>query len=122
MKRSECSRLGKFSKCFCGHFFPQHNESLFGKKQNTACKDCPCKRFAFVPTRPEECGMYWLVRRKDFNVNTWRPPCKCKHTCEEHSPAYPLRCRKCPCPDFIGNFACLTCDGAWTDHEVLYER
>lgn len=81
LKRSECSRLGKFSKCFCGHLFPQHNDSLFGKKQNTACRDCPCKRFAFVPTRPEECGMYWLVRRKDFNVATWRPPCKCKHTC-----------------------------------------
>ena len=23
--------------------------------------------------------------------------------------------------DFNANFACLTCDGAWTDHDVLYE-
>lgn len=68
--------MGKLSKCYCGHAFPQHNDSFFGKKQNTTCQKCPCKRFAYVPARPEECGMYWLVRRKDFDVNTWRAPCK----------------------------------------------
>jgi hypothetical protein len=36
--------------------------------------------FKFVPSRPEECGMYWLVRRKDFDVKSWRPPCK-YHRC-----------------------------------------
>ena len=75
-KKSECFRLGRHSKCFCGHPMDAHNDKYFGKKFDTACQGCPCKKFKFVPTRPEECGMYWLVRRKDFNVNTWRPPCK----------------------------------------------
>ena len=38
---------------------------------------------------------------------------RCKHHCEEHVPTYPARCRKCSCSDFMGNFACLTCDGPW---------
>ena len=48
-------------------------------------------------------------------------PPRCKHTCEEHSATYPLRCKKCSCLDFTSNFACLTCDGPWEDHEVVYE-
>lgn len=75
-KQSECFRLGKLSRCFCGHLIPNHKNSYFGKKFNTSCEKCPCKRFMFVPSRPEECGMYWLVRRKDFDVASWRPPCK----------------------------------------------
>ena len=23
--------------------------------------------------------------------------------------------------DFTSNFACLTCDGSWEDHDILYE-
>ena len=46
--------------------------------------------FRFVPTRPEECGMYWLPRRKDFDINKWRAPCKCNHNHEEHSPNPPF--------------------------------
>lgn len=94
-KKSECGRLGSQSKCFCGHYLTGHSDKYFGKKLDTSCKECPCKTFKFVPTRPEECGMYWLPRRKDFNVNKWRPPCKCNHTCEEHNPNYPLKCTKC---------------------------
>lgn len=51
-KKSECSRLGKHSKCFCGHKIEVHNDSYFGKKFNTTCKECICKKFMFVPTRP----------------------------------------------------------------------
>lgn len=75
-RKSECSRLGKHSKCFCGHLMPAHKNNYFGKKFDTSCEKCPCKRFSFIPTRPEECGMYWLPRRKDFNVLKWRVPCK----------------------------------------------
>lgn len=121
-KKSECTRVGKASRCFCGHLMTVHNGQYFGKKFNTACKNCPCKKFKFVPTRPEECGMYWLPRRKDFNVHTWRPPCKCKHHCEEHDANYPLRCRSCTnCQGFNSNFACISCDDLWENHEVLYE-
>ena len=120
-KKSECFRLGTHSKCFCGHKMGAHNQKYFGKKFDTVCTECNCKLFKFVPTRPEECGMYWLVRRKDFNVNTWRPPCKCKHNTDEHSCNFPLKCKKCSCYGFDSNFACLTCDGLWEHHEVLYE-
>lgn len=66
--------------------------------------------------------MYWLPRRKDFNVHTWRPPCKCKHNCEEHDVNYPLRCKSCKtCQGFNSNFACISCDDLWENHEVLYE-
>ena len=58
----------------------------------------------------------------DFNVTKWRPPCKCKHTCEEHSPNYPLKCRLCNCGDFNSYFACISCDQVWELHEVLYEN
>lgn len=51
-KRSECFRLGKHSKCFCGHVLPSHNDAYYGKKFNTACRECPCKTFRFVPSRP----------------------------------------------------------------------
>ncbi|EAS01192.2 hypothetical protein TTHERM_00318550 (macronuclear) [Tetrahymena thermophila SB210] len=121
-KKIECGRIGSNSKCFCGHLFSCHNDKYFGKKFDVSCKNCPCKVFKFVPTRPEECGMYWLVRRKDFNVHKWRAPCKCNHTHEDHMPNYPLRCTKCGnCDNFRAYFACISCDGAWEDHEVLYE-
>ncbi|KAM3133845.1 hypothetical protein pb186bvf_014108 [Paramecium bursaria] len=120
MKKSECFRVGSTSKCFCGHYFGNHKQQ-FGKKFNTGCESCPCKIYKFVPIRPEECGMYWLPRRKDFNVTKWRPPCKCNHTCEEHNQNYPLRCLKCQCQDFQSYFACISCDQKWEDHEVLFE-
>ncbi|CAD8136860.1 unnamed protein product [Paramecium pentaurelia] len=119
-QKSECSRIGSTSKCFCGHLFSQHKQQL-GKKFNTGCEKCECKRFQFVPSRPEECGMYWLPRRKDFNILTWRPPCKCNHGCEDHLPNYPLRCRKCQCSDFDSYFACIACDRRWELHETLFE-
>ena len=49
--------------------------------------------------------MYWLPRRKDFNVNTWRAPCKCKHTHEDHNANFPTGCNKCGCMEFDSNFA-----------------
>ena len=46
---------------------------------------------------------------------------RCKHTTEEHNCNYPLKCKKCGCYEFNSNFACLTCDGLWEHHEVIYE-
>ena len=55
---------------------------LYGKKKNMSCQECVCKEYKFIPTRPEECGMWWLPRRKDFDLKKWRPSCKCKHSHE----------------------------------------
>ena len=57
----------------------------------------------------------------ETTLQVWIYRCRCKHTCEDHSPNFPLRCRKCSCMDFTSNFACLTCDGSWEDHDVMYE-
>lgn len=121
-KKIECFRAGSKSKCFCGHLFAEHNKNIGAKKINTSCLNCPCKAFKYVPTRPEECGMWWLPRRKEFDVRTWRAKCKCKHSHEEHAPTRPFRCKSCAnCQDFHCDFACISCDMAWEDHEMLYE-
>jgi len=121
-KKSECFRLGSKSKCFCGHLQNEHNKNIGTKKIDTKCLNCPCKAFSYVPTRPEEVGMWWLPRRKEFDVRTWRAKCKCKHSHEEHAPTRPFRCKACGnCQDFHCDFACITCDCAWEDHMVLYE-
>lgn len=54
------------------------------KKLKTECRECECKVYRFIPSRPEECGMYWLPRRKDFNIMKWRAKCKCDHNHEDH--------------------------------------
>jgi len=121
-KKSECFRVGSKSKCFCGHLMGEHNKIVTPKKINTTCLNCPCKAYKYVPTRPEECGMWWLPRRKDFDVRTWRAKCKCKHSHEEHAPTRPFRCKACGnCQEFFCDFACISCDCRWEDHEMLYE-
>ena len=46
-------------------------------QQRTSSQRAPaCQRYAFIPMRPEEVGMWWLVRRPDFNVHTWSPKCR----------------------------------------------
>eukprot|EP00826_Nyctotherus_ovalis_P043011 TRINITY_DN4497_c0_g2_i4.p2 TRINITY_DN4497_c0_g2~~TRINITY_DN4497_c0_g2_i4.p2 ORF type:complete len:222 (-),score=89.53 TRINITY_DN4497_c0_g2_i4:57-722(-) len=71
--------------------------------------------------RPEELGMWWLPRRKGFDVNKWRATCKCKHNHEAHDPNT-TKCRAgCGCYGFTSEFPCLVCDEKWEDHEVLYE-
>lgn len=125
IKNHECMRVGSKSKCFCGHFYSAHKLTITGKKKNISnpCEKCVCKRFQWIPTRPEECGMYWLPRRKEFKLSEWRVKCKCKHEHDLHKPNVPSRCQKsgCNCFEFYSDFACISCDGRWEDHETLYE-
>ncbi len=52
----DCIRVTDSHKCFCGHFLYEH-ENFDGKKYMIGCKqDCKCKRFAFIPSRPEDVG------------------------------------------------------------------
>lgn len=122
-KKHECGRVGSQSLCFCGHMFPEHDIKVTKKKQSSQCTQCPCKVFAWVPRRPEECGMWWLPRRKGFKVSEWAAKCKCKLPHYDHRPERPYRSKpgKGGCNAFIGDFACISCDSRWEDHIVLYE-
>ncbi|CAB3995120.1 Hypothetical predicted protein [Paramuricea clavata] len=120
--KHDCIRVGKSSKCFCGHFLSEHS-SYHGNSVNVPCRACECKAFAFVPARTEEVGEWWLQRRRNFDPSTWRAKCKCKHTHEEHSPTNPRRCRvkSCPCAGFHSAFLCAACDRHWEQHETVFE-
>ena len=120
-KKMECARVGSKSQCFCGHKYSDHNLTCTKKKLANPCQNCICKGFKWMPQRPEECGMYWLPRRKDFKLSEWKAKCKCGHGHDVHSPNGPQKCKKCGCFDFYSDFACISCDGRWEDHETIYE-
>eukprot|EP00698_Gefionella_okellyi_P009281 TRINITY_DN2351_c0_g1_i2.p1 TRINITY_DN2351_c0_g1~~TRINITY_DN2351_c0_g1_i2.p1 ORF type:complete len:300 (+),score=1.75 TRINITY_DN2351_c0_g1_i2:98-997(+) len=116
----DCARIGPVSRCFCNHSFLDHparstNISLPG------CSLCKCSHFEFVPSRPEEIGEWWLPRRKDFNLRTWRVKCKCGHGHDSHSPV-DRHCRAgCACSYFTAAYACIACDKSGDEHCTLVE-
>ncbi len=140
-----CTRVGPRSICFCGHTYAEHwgrkgprKPCSHGRTRKAEARNahaaanasevaarrkvrCRCPGFAFMPSRPEEVGDYWLTRRRGFNVNTWRCKCKCGHTHEEHDPKT-RRCRTCGCGTFQSNFLCVVCDKHWEDHETVFEN
>ena len=107
----DCARVASESRCFCGHPLSMHTAVSKTNPQAPACSACGCKRFDFVPSRPEECGMWWLPRRKGFDVHTWRAPCRCKHGHDAHDPLT-RRCTLCACPGFTSAYCCVGCDGS----------
>ena len=122
-KQMECARIGSTSLCFCGHDYADHEIVVTKKGQTSRCTKCNCKCFKYVPRRPEECGMWWLPRRKGFKVSEWKAKCKCgkPHTDHKPNPPYMLKPGKGSCTGFYSDFACISCDCRWEDHEVLYE-
>lgn len=118
-KNHECARVGSKSMCFCGHKFAQHNVQASKKRITSKCENCPCKEFKWIPQRPEECGMYWLPRRKDFKMSEWKAKCKCKQPHDAHNPVAPYSAPGCQ--GFYSDFACIACDCRWEDHTTLWE-
>ena len=118
-RKDDCTRVGPRSKCFCGHSYAGHMKSRDRRKpcQHTKCR---CKGYAFIPQRPEECGDWWLTRRKGFNVNNWRCKCNCGCAHDRHHP-HLKHCLDCGCGTFNSNFLCIACDGHWEEHETVYE-
>ena len=108
---ADCSRVASDSRCFCGHTLGGHKAVNKNNPQPPACTSCACRRFEYVPSRPEECGMWWLPRRKGFDVHSWRAPCRCKHGHDAHDPSS-RNCRSCGCSCFTSEYRCLGCDGA----------
>lgn len=66
--------------------------------------------------------MHWLPRRKGFNINTWGASCTCSHTHMEHKPDRPHGCKKCSCYSFTSDFACISCNQKFEEHETIYEK
>ena len=117
----QCCRLGPKSRCFCGHSLADHKPMKAGNPQAPACAKCKCKRFEYVPMRPEECGMWHLPRRKGFNVHAWRAPCKCKCGHDQHDPVT-RKCNGCNnCRFYEPNYCCIGCDGRGDQHETVFE-
>ena len=120
----DCIRVGSNSKCFCGHLLSDHAPHT-GKSVQVPCtlERCECKAFAFILSRPEEAGEWWLQRRPGYDPSTWRAKCKCKHTHEDHRPNGLRRCRirGCGCTKFFSNFLCCACDRHWEEHETSFD-
>ena len=74
----QCCRINNQSKCLCGHTLKQHlNNIKINKKggyiKPPKCQDCiKCTGFQYAPYHPAECGQYWLVGRKNFDIIEWR--------------------------------------------------
>ena len=116
---TDCSRVGSASRCFCGHTLAEH-ALVDSKNPRAPSCSCGCKRFEFVPSRPEEVGMWWLPRRKGFNVHAWRAPCKCQHGHDMHDPKT-RRCRSCGCRSFESSYQCIGCEAKQEAHETVFE-
>ncbi|XP_058876977.1 protein FAM221B-like isoform X2 [Acipenser ruthenus] len=88
-----------------------------------AAQSCKCKAFAFIPSRPEEAGEFWLKKRPGFDPAAWRAMCRCKHSHEEHDPTNSHACKKkgCRCQLFESSFVCASCDRHWEQHETFFD-
>lgn len=74
---TQCCRVGSNSMCLCGHKLSEHKPVKKKSKsfiQPPKCDKgkCPCFGFNYMPNRPEECGQWWLPRRRDFDISAWR--------------------------------------------------
>ncbi|XP_072920029.1 protein FAM221B-like isoform X2 [Hemitrygon akajei] len=120
----DCIRVGVKSKCFCGHPLAEH-EHFTGTSEQVPCavSGCQCQAFAFIPSRPEDVGEFWLRKRRNFNPSTWRAKCRCKHNHEEHKSTGSHKCNisGCTCSSFESNFLCAACDKHWEQHHTFFE-
>lgn len=98
----QCCRISSHSLCLCGHKLLEHQQVI---KKNSfirppKCKSgCRCFGYSYMPSRPEECGQWWLPRRRDFDLKAWRKRVQSN-------------------PD---EYACIGCDLKITDHETIFE-
>nr|XP_002126208.1 protein FAM221B [Ciona intestinalis] len=118
----DCIRVGEESLCFCGHKLHEHRH-YNGPKSQAPCSinECQCRAFAFIPSRPEDVGEFWLQRRRNFDPSTWKAKCRCKHPHTEHSVIGLRSCKTCRCAQFESNFLCSACDQHWEKHETFID-
>ena len=125
-------------RCFCGHALECHRtiRGVAGGPCGIG-SECKCRRYRYIPFRPEEVGEWWLPRRKvfcvpncqchqvlfvptimrwsvqGFKVEEWKAKCKCKCSSIDHAEVPPYRCKNCTCGGFLSAFLCVVCDKHW---------
>ena len=121
----DCIRVNTNSKCFCGHLLAEHASFDERRRKNSECRatGCACKQYAFIPSRPEDIGEWWLQKRPGYDVSSWRAKCRCKHTHEQHHPNGSRKCKikNCACFAFDSSFLCAACDKHWEEHETQFD-
>lgn len=76
----QCCRVAMVSACRCGHALSEHKPVKLPKRPSfiapPQCGKCRCRSYCYSPMQPEECGQWWLKRRRDFNIRDWQkvPP------------------------------------------------
>lgn len=75
-------------------YFSLLKTKITGKTKRLKCQsaNCVCDAFAYIPSRPDEAGEFWLAKRPGFDPSTWRAKCKCGHAHDRHEPKY-KRCK-----------------------------
>ncbi|ELT89163.1 hypothetical protein CAPTEDRAFT_105552, partial [Capitella teleta] len=115
----DCQRVSDMSRCFCGHLLGEHAH-YDSQSHAVPCRQCRCKAYQWVPSRPEEIGEFWHQRRRGFDPEAWRAKCRCKHTHEEHDPNSLHKCKACKCSSFDSPFVCAACDRHYEDHDTFF--
>lgn len=76
-QHQQCRRIGMGDICLCGHSLSDHKAVSpktkgFIVPPKCTTKGCRCFHYSYAPSRPEETGQWWLPRRSDFNLKSWR--------------------------------------------------
>lgn len=125
----QCCRVGGQSRCLCGHSLASHKSCDVPRKisyiKPPSCSTCKCSGYSYCPARPEECGQWWLPRRKDFDIKEWRKVSKICSICSFRrfritmtrftSPSI-QRIREKP-----HEYVCIGCEQKVSDHETVFE-
>ena len=85
-------------------------------------KYCHILKLFFVYFTIKDVGEFWFARRRNFDINTYRVKCKCKHSHDMHDPTL-FNCKEkgCGCSAFNSDFLCAACDQHWERHETFFE-
>jgi hypothetical protein len=79
-KGLECKVVGPSTKCFCDHYFKNH-DFLEAKGEKVKCKQagCACTNYSYIP----------IYGSQDFK-------CNCKHSYQVHQ-LNKRNCKSCVC-------------------------
>lgn len=131
---AQCCRVGQSSPCRCGHALSEHKSVKLPKRPAfiipPSCERCKCRSYCYSPLFPEECGQWWLRRRRDFNILDWRKVIQTMPRAGADFPAFVSGLSNVRCAVFFilqrvrqlpDEYACVGCNLKLSDHECLFE-